>query len=451
MTECTQTRFEFASHVGREVVAAFSGPATTSDGGALLLRETAAKLKLMPRLAACFTDRRDPRYVQHRLEELLAQRVYGLALGYEDLNDHDQWRHDPLLGVLTGKDETRKPLAGKSTLNRLELSTGESSRYKKVEGNSEAIDRLLVDLFVEAHREPPAQIVIDMDATDLPLHGHQEQRFFHGYYDHYCYLPLYLFCGEQLLCARLRPANQDAAAGCVDEVNRIVLQIRQAWPLVTVVLRGDSGFCRDALMSWCEANRVDYVLGFARNGRLEDLLAPEMDKARAQQAATGTSARTFTEFEYQTVSKSWSRARRVIAKAEVLGDKENPRFVVTSLTGQRWEPRTVYEDLYCARGEMENRIKEQLSLFADRVSTETMRANQMRVYLAGMAYVLVSALRRIGLPGTEMARAQATTIRLRLLKIGAQVRVTARRVWVELAASFPLQALFWRVAEQLRC
>ncbi len=451
MTECTQSRFEFAEHDGRRVVAEFSGPATTSDGGALLLRETAAKLNLMPRLAACFADRRDPRYVRHRLEELVAQRVYGLALGYEDLNDHDQWRNDPLLVVLTGKSEPRKPLAGKSTLNRLELSTSEPSRYKKVECDTAALDRLLVDLFLEAHPAPPARIVIDLDATDLPLHGHQEQRFFHGYYDHYCYLPLYLFCGEHLLCARLRPANQDAAAGSVDEVRRIVAQIRQAWPEVAVVLRGDSGFCRDALMSWCEANTVDYVLGFARNVRLENLLAPEMDKARAEQTVSGKSARAFTEFEYRTVGKTWSRARRVIGKAEVLGDKENPRFVVTSLPGGTWVPRALYEDLYCARGEMENRIKEQLSLFADRVSTETMRANQMRVYLAGMAYVLVSALRRIGLQGTEMARAQATTIRLRLLKVGARVRVTARRVWVELAGSFPLQALFWRAAEQLRC
>jgi len=451
MTECTQSSFEFASHHRRPVEADFTGPTTTSDGGALLLRQTAIKINLMPRLAACFQDRRDQRYVQHGLEDLLSQRVYGLALGYEDLNDHDQWRHDPLLGVLTGKKQSQRSAAGKSTLNRLELGTREANRYSKIDVDTAAIDHLLVDVFVEAFATAPVQIVLDLDATDLPLHGHQEDRFFHGYYDGYCYLPLYIFCGEHLLCARLRPSNRDAAAGSVEEVERIVNQIRKAWPTVQVILRGDSGFCRDQLMSWCETNKVDFVFGFARNPLLENLLSPYMEQARAQQAATEKPARVFAEFDYQTKSKSWSQSRRVIGKAEVLGDKENPRFVVTSLVGPEWEARALYEDLYCARGEMENRIKEQLSLFADRVSTETMRANQMRVYLSGLAYVLVSGLRRIGLQGTEMARAQATTIRLRLLKIGAQVRVTARKVRVHLAQSFPWQALFWRVAEQLRC
>ena len=451
MTECTQSSFEFAPHYRRSVEADFTGPTTTSDGGALLLRQTAIKLKLMSRLAACFQDRRDQRYVQHGLEELLAQRVYGLALGYEDLNDHDQWRHDPLLGVLTGKRQTQHSAAGKSTLNRLELGTRDANRYSKIDVDTSAIDHLLVDVFVESFATAPARIVLDLDATDLPLHGHQEGRFFHGYYDGYCYLPLYIFCGEHLLCARLRPANQDAAAGSVEEVERIVKQIRKAWPAVQVILRGDSGFCRNPLMRWCEANKVDFIFGFARNPLLQRLLSPYMEQAQAQQAATKKPARIFTEFPYKTKSKSWSQPRRVIGKAEVLGDKENPRFIVTSLSGPEWEPRVLYEDHYCGRGEMENRIKEQLSLFADRVSTETMRANQMRVYLSGLAYVLVSALRRIGLQGTEMARAQATTIRLRLLKIGAQVRVTARKVRVQLAQSFAWQALFWRVAEQLRC
>lgn len=451
MTECIQSSFEFAGQGSRAVVADFTGPTTTSDGGALLLRQTAMRLDLMPRLAACFQDRRDRRYVRHSVEELVSQRVYGLALGYEDLNDHDQWRHDPLLGVLTGKRNPQQPLAGKSTLNRLELSHSEADRYKKIEASTEAIDHLLVALFTEAFATPPEEIVLDLDATDLPLHGHQEQRFFHGYYDSYCYLPLYIFCGEHLLCARLRPANQDAASGSVEEVERIVGQIRQVWPKTRVIVRGDSGFCRDWLMDWCETSKVDYVLGLARNCRLETLLEPAMGQARAQQAASGSPARVFAEFQYETVSGTWSRARRVIGKAEVLGDKENPRFVVTSLDGEKWEARKLYEELYCARGEMENRIKEQLSLFADRVSTETMRANQLRVYLAAMAYVLVTALRRLGLQGTELARAQATTIRLRLLKIGAQVRITARRVWVQLAQSFPLQALFGQIAERLRC
>lgn len=451
MTECTQSSFEFASHNRRPVEADFTGPASTSDGGAILLRQTAIKVNLMPRVAACFQDRRDQRYVRHSVEELVSQRVYGLALGYEDLNDHDQWRHDPLLGVLTGRRQPQQSAAGKSTLNRMELGLRDSNRYSKIEVDTTAIDRLLVDLYVEALATAPKRIVLDLDATDLPLHGHQEQRFFHGYYDSYCYLPLYIFCGEHLLCARLRPANQDASAGSVEEVARIVAQIRNAWPAVQVILRGDSGFCRNGLMTWCEANKVDFVFGFARNTRLETLLEPAMRQAHAQQTATGEPARVFTEFAYQTTSGSWSQSRRVIGKAEVLGDKENPRFVVTSLVGPEWEAKALYEDLYCARGEMENRIKEQLSLFADRVSTETMRANQMRVYLSGLAYVLVSALRRIGLQGTEMARAQATTIRLRLLKIGAQVRITARRVRVHLAQGFPWQALFRRAAEQLRC
>lgn len=451
MTDCIQSRFEFGTHQSRVVMADFSGPNTSSDGGALLLRQTASKLNLLPRLAACFTDRRDQRYVHHSVEEMLAQRVYALALGYEDLNDHDHLRHDPLLSLLAGKADLTQPLAGKSTLNRLELSTPEANRYKKIEADPAAIDRLAVDLFVEAHSQPPARIVLDLDATDLPLYGQQEQRFFHGYYDEYCYLPLYIFCGEHLLCMRLRSADQDAAAGSLEEVERIVCQIREHWPQVRVILRGDSGFCRNALMTWCESNRVDFVFGIARNKRLEALLAKTMKKAHAEKKRTGKRARVFTEFRYETLDKTWSRKRRVIGKAEVLEDKENPRFVVTSLGKDQGLAQSLYEELYCQRGEMENRIKEQLSLFAGRVSAETMRANQVRLYLSGMAYVLVSALRRLGLVGTELARAQATTIRLRLFKIGAQVRVTARRVWIQLAASFPLQELFSQVSATLRC
>lgn len=451
MTECTQSSFEFAAHFSKPVVAEFTGPITTSDGGGLLLRQTDARINLMQRFAACFQDQRDARFIQHEVAEMISQRVYGIALGYEDVNDHDQLRNDSMLSLLSGKRRNEIPLAGKSTLNRLELGSDQASRYKKITWKTDAMDELLTNIFIEAHGEPPRQIVLDLDATDLPLHGHQEQRFFHGYYDHYCYLPLYIFCGEHLLCARLRPSNQDGAAGSVDEVEAIVSRIRRSWPEVRIILRGDSGFCREELMKWCEDNKVDYVLGFARNPKLERLLAPSMDRAREQQLATGKPARVFAEFDYATTSGSWSQPRRVVGKAEITGDKENPRFVVTSLPAEQWDAQALYENLYCSRGEMENRIKEQMSLFADRVSTETMRANQLRVYFAGMAYVLVSALRRIGLQGTEMARAQATTIRLRLLKIGAQVRISARRVWVQLASSFPLQSLFWRVAEQLRC
>jgi Transposase DDE domain group 1 len=382
--------------------------------------------------------------------ELLAQRVYGLALGYEDLSDHDQLRHDPLLAVLSGKPQLgAERLAGKSTLNRLELSTGTADRYKKIHCRTEAVDELLVSVFLEAHAIAPERIVLDLDVTDLPLHGHQEGRFFHGYYDSYCYLPLYIFCGEHLLCARLRTADQDAAAGSRAEVERIVQQIRQAWPEVKIILRADSGFCREELMKWCEEQGVYYVFGFARNERLRRLIDLPMQQAEQQYQLGGKPARVFTEFLYETTTGSWSRARRVIAKAEYLDKGENPRFVVTNLSAQTWLAQSLYEDLYCARGEMENRIKEQFSLFAGRVSAETLRANQLRLYFSAAAYLLLEGLRRLGLKATEMARAQAGTIRLKLLKIGAQIRVTARKVWIAMASSYPDQSLFEQAYRQL--
>lgn len=454
MTECIQDSFEFAPHFSRQVTANFDAGTLTSDGGGLLLRETEKRIGLLRRLGACFTDARRADRVEHRLDELLAQRIYGLALGYEDLNDHEQLRHDPLLGVLAGKKRLAQPLAGKSTLNRFELSPAadpQAERYTKVTYSTAAIDQLLVTLFQEAHEHAPRRIVIDLDATDTPLHGQQENRFFHGYYNHYCYLPLYIFCGDHLLRARLRPSNIDACAGALGEVQGIVEQIRQRWPETQIILRADSGFCRDELMSWCETNGVDYVFGFARNDRLRARIEDAMRQARAEHERTGAAARVFTEFEYQTASGSWSRARRVVAKAEQIAGKENPRYVVTSLGAAEWAARELYEALYCERGEMENRIKEQLSLFADRLSTETMRANQLRLYLSSLAYVLVSALRRLGLSGTELARAQAGTIRLKLLKIGARVRVTARRVWVALATGYPWRAEFEAAWRQLRC
>jgi len=452
MTECTQSSFQFQAHFSREVVARFDGGAMTSDGGAVLLRETDRRLNLLPRLAACFEDRRLPWLVSHPVREMIAQRIYALALGYEDLSDHDQLREDPLLAVLSGKRRVgEEPLAGKSTLNRLELGGERPSRYKKIRYRQEAIDELLVQVFVEAHAEAPHQIVLDLDTTDLPLHGHQEGRFFHGYYDSYCYLPLYIFSGEHLLCARLRTADQDAAAGSTDEVARIVRQIRAAWPQVRIIVRADSGFCREELMKWCEDNGVYYVVGFARNERLRRMIEPQMQEAARLHEASGKPARVFTEFWYRTTTGSWSQARRVAAKAEQLEGKENPRFVVTNLSTEEWPARTLYEDLYCERGEMENRIKEQLSLFAGRVSAETMRANQLRVDFAAMAYVLMQGLRRLGLKGTELERAQATTIRLRLLKIGAQIRITVRKVWLSLASSYPLQRLFGEVWAALRC
>jgi hypothetical protein len=451
MTECTQFSFEFQAHFSREVVGRFDGGTMTSDAGAVLLRETDRRLDLLPRLAGCFEDRRQPWLISHTVQEMVAQRVYALALGYEDLTDHDQLREDPLLAVLSGKQRVgEEPLAGKSTLNRLELGGPAPSRYKKIHYREEAIGELLTDVFLEAHAEAPAQIVLDLDTTDLPLEGHQEGRFFHGYYDSYCYLPLYIFAGEHLLCARLRTADQDAAAGSQDEVARIVGRIRAAWPAVRIIVRADSGFCREELIKWCEDNGVHYVIGFARNQRLRRMIEPQMQQAAQIHQQTGKPARVFTEFPYQTTTGSWSRSRRVVAKAEQLDGKENPRFVVTNLSAEEWAAQRLYEELYCGRGEMENRIKEQLSLFAGRVSAETMKANQLRVYFAAMAYVLMHGLRRLGLKGTELERAQATTIRLRLLKIGAQIRITVRKVWLSMASSYPLQWLFGQVYQNLR-
>ena len=451
MTECTQSRLPFANHGSREVVAEFSGGTMTSDSGALLLRETDRRMKVLARFSQCFLDRRNPALVQHPVEQMLAQRIYGLALGYEDLNDHEQLRQDPLLKLLAGKPDLKEPLAGKSTLNRMELGDGLPNRYKKITFWRDAIDDLLVEVFLEAHTAAPEQIVLDIDATDLAIHGEQEGRFYHGYYDHYCYLPLYVFAGEHVLCARLRPSHIDPSAGSRKEIERIVRRIRTVWPEVKIVLRGDSGFCREELMAWCEASQVEYVFGMARNPLLEKRVAEALEQARQQWEQTQQPARVFLEFEHETVSGTWSRRRRVVVKAEHIDGKSNPRFVVTSVGAKAWAAQQLYEDLYCARGDMENRIKEQFVLFADRVSAATMRANQLRLYLSVMAYLLVCGLRRLGLRATHLAHAQVGTIRLRLLKIGAQIRVTVRKVWVQMSSSFPLQTLFSQALQQLRC
>ncbi len=457
MTECTQSSFGFEAHFSRQVVARFDGGTITSDGGALLLRETDRRLNLLPRLAQCFLDGRSPLLVKHSVHQMVSQRIYGLALGYEDLNDHEQLRQDPLMRVLAGKaDLEQEALAGKSTLNRLELSDGTPNRYKKITFWKTGIDELLVNVFLEsqAQAQAPEQIVLDVDTTDLPLHGEQEGRFFHGYYDCYCYLPLYIFCGEHVLCARLRQSNSDAAAGSLAEIERVVNQIRAAWPEVRIILRADSGFCRNELMSWCENHGVAYVLGLARNKRLRRIIGRQMHEATEQWNQTGKPARVFTEFDYEvkkTKKSGWDRERRVVAKAEHIDGKENPRFIITSLSSEEWAPQALYEQLYCGRGDMENRIKEQFSLFADRVSAETMRANQLRLYLSVMGYVLVSGLRRLGLKATELAQAQVTTIRTKLLKIGAQVRVTVRKVWISMASSYPWQGLYQQVWTNLRC
>ena len=454
-TECSAKPSAFGRVEGRPVVAEFDGGALTSDAGGLLLGAADRRLGLVRRLAGCFRDARDPRLVEHSVITLIGQRVFGIALGYEDLNDHDELRHDPLMAVLAGKLKAWRddcaPAAGKSTLNRLELSREIATRYHKISHDPAAIEALFVDLFLEAHAgastraRPPRQIVLDLDATDDPLHGHQEGRFFHGFYDCYCYLPLYVFCGRHLLAAKLRPSNIDGAAGAVEEVARIVGQIRARWPRTRILLRADSGFAREALMTWCEENRVDFVFGLARNQRLVEEIAVELIEAEAEASSTGKPARRYRDFRYATLD-SWSRRRRVIGKAEWTQGEANPRFIVTSLSKAETNGRFLYEKVYCARGDMENRIKEcQGDLFADRTSTATMRANQLRLWLASFAYVLLCALRRIGLAHTQFAEATCGTIRLKLLKLAGLVRISARRIKFALASACPC-ADEWRLA-----
>jgi hypothetical protein len=427
LTECRPDLFGFAPVEGREVVAAFDAGAITSDAGALLLGAADRAIRMMDRFASCFHDERRVDLIEHKVATLVGQRVFGIALGYEDLNDHDELRHDPLMAVLAGKLAARRqdcaPVAGKSTLNRVELSQLAPTRYHKISHNPMAIKRLLVDLFLEAHERAPNEIILDLDATDDPVHGEQEGRFFHGYYDGYCYLPLYVFCGRHLLAAKLRRANIDASAGTVEEVARIVAHIRRRWPLVRILVRADRAGGADGL-----------VRG---ERRALSLRAGEERSAAVQSRRTGKPARRFKDFRWTTRS-SWSRRRRVVAKAEWTKDEANPRFVVTSVTRDECKARYLYEKLYCARGDMENRIKEcQLDLYADRTSTATMRANQLRLWFASMAYVLLCALRRVGLHHTPFAKATCGTIRLKLLKIDALVRVSVRRIKVAMASACP--------------
>jgi hypothetical protein len=451
-TECSPDLFGFAPVEGRAVVASFDGGAVTTDAGALLLGAADRAIGLVDRFAACFADRRRPDLIEHEVPTLVGQRVFGIALGYEDLNDHDELRHDPVMAILAGKLKAHRqdcaPVAGKSTLNRLELSHSLPTKYHRISHDPAAIEELFVTLFLEAHRRPPKQIILDLDATDDPIHGHQEGRFFHGYYDCYCYLPLYIFCGRHLLAAKLRRSNIDASAGSVAEIERIIAQIRSAWPRVRILLRADAGFARETLMAWCEANKVDYLFGLARNDRLSAEIAGELAQATEQSQNTGKPARRFKDFMWTTL-ESWSRRRRVVAKAEYTPGKENPRFVVTSLKADEAGARHLYEKIYCARGEMENRIKEcQGDLFADRTSTATMRANQLRLWFASMAYVLLSALRRIGLKHTQFAQATCGTLRLKLLKLGALVKLSVRRIKLAMPSAYPWQQE-WGLAHAL--
>ncbi|MBE3143144.1 MAG: IS1380 family transposase [Planctomycetes bacterium] len=463
-TQCNQQSFIFQAQNRREISATFDGGTITTDGGGLLLREVEHLTGIITDFAACFTDHRDPDLIEHTVKQLIAQRIYALALGYEDLNDHDTLRHDPMLAVLAGKDDPTgndrirerdkgKALAGKSTLNRLELTpvrANSSSRYKKITIDRDMVDAYFVEVFIRSYDKAPEQIIIDLDATDDPIHGEQSGRFFHGYYGNYCYLPLYIFCGEHLLCARLRPSDIDASAGSVRELSRIVAQIRQSWPDVQIIIRGDSGFCRENIMCWCEDNKVDYILGLAKNERLTGELSQELSQAKEQYEQTGIAARVFKDFTYRTL-ESWSCSRRVVGKAEHLEKGANPRFIVTSLSKEMFDARSLYEDLYCGRGDMENRIKEQqLCLFADRTSAATMRANQLRLWFSSVAYTLMTALRRLGLKNTELATMRCDTIRLKLLKIGAKIRVTVRRVWVSLSQSWPYRDIFVMVYRQLQ-
>jgi hypothetical protein len=459
-------RLLFQAHGTREVTAAFDGGWVTSDGGGLLLREVDRRFGLVGAFAACFTDHRDPDAIEFSVLELLRQRVMGLALGYEDLNDHERLRHDPLLALLAGRKDVTgqdrrdeqdrgKPLAGKSTLNRLELTPAGAdadSRYKKIVAHIEGLQDALVDVFLrlKAKQEVPQELVIDFDATDDPIHGDQLGKFFHGYYKSYCFLPLYAFCGDWPLAAILRPSNIDACAGTVDQLRRIVPKLRAAWPDVRIVIRGDSGFCRESIMRWCEENGVDYLFGLAKNKRLIRAIGKELHEAKEQFEQTGAAARVFKDFTYRT-KKSWSKERRVVGKAEHLKKGANPRFVVTSLSTKHAAAAPLYEQSYCQRGDMENRIKEQqLMLFADRTSTHNMRSNQLRLLFSTMAYLLHLGLREFGLAGTEMATAQAATIRTKLLKIGGRLRISVRRVWLSLSESYPYQALFARILLNLQ-
>ncbi len=443
-TECTPKLFEFEAVARRAVVAGFDGGNITSNAGALLLGQVDRGLGLVRRFADCFIDRRDARYVEHQVATLVGQRIFGLALGYEDLNDHDELRKDPTFAVLAGKlspvlRTDCEALAGKSTLNRLEHTPRRhASKYHRIDCDGAQVDALLVDLFLEAHRRAPREIVLDLDNTDIPLHGMQEGRFYHGYYKGHCYLPLYVFCGRHLLLARQRRANVAGCDGAVEEMARIVAQIRRRWPRVRIILRADSGFSNDELMVWCEANRVDYVLGLARNRRLEAVLVEPLAQAKRVCIASGRPARVFRDLQYRTLD-SWSRTRRVIGKAEHTMEGANPRFIVTSLKRTRvgYDARALYEDLYCARGEAENRVGEQFELFADRASSATMAANQLRMWFSAMAYVLVDTLRRVGLRHGQFADAAVATIRLKLLKLGAQVRSSVRRIHFAIASGCP--------------
>lgn len=462
-TECKTKKHKFQPLGNRNVEADFNGGVITSDAGATILREVEKKFKVMAKFAECFVDHRKPWLVEHTVRDLAVQRILGIALGYEDLNDHDELRNDHLLGALVGKTDPTgmdrykerdkgKPLAGKSTLNRMELSPDPekaTDKYKKITIDEKSAENYFIDLFIQTQKKNPEFIILDFDATDDPLHGNQEGRFFNGHYDNYCYLPLYVFSGEDLLSAKLQTAKKEVAAGTIPELEKIVSRIREAWPDVKILVRGDAGFCRDYIMNWCESHGVDFVFGCQSNERLEKIIAGELTEAKKLYKETEKAARVFKEFQYKTRT-SWSRKRRVIAKAEHLPKGPNPRFIVTSLPKDDYPPRSTYEEVYCARGDMENRIKEQqLWLYADRTSSMTMRANQLRLWFSSVAYMLFVLLRKFGLAGTKAAKAQCGTIRDKLLKIGAIIKVSVRRVFISMSEAYPHKELFAAVIKNL--
>ena len=463
-TVCNPILLNFQQFGKRNILASFDGSEITSNGGALILREMEKAKNFISKFAKCFTDYRDPDSIEHTVEELLSQRIFGICLGYEDLNDHDELRHDPLLAAVCGKIDLKgqnrelkrdrgKALAGKSTLNRLEMSgEGDLSkeRYKKISYDSKLIEQYFIDIFLDSHKKEPEEIILDFDATDDPIHGNQEGSFFHGYYNCYCYLPLYIFSGDHFLGGILRQSNIDACAGTKEELERIVPHIRKKWPNVKIIVRGDSGFCRDEIMEWCEENDVYYLFGLAKNARLQKIINTEMIEAQKLFKETGRASRVFKDFTYQTLS-SWSCERRVVGKAEHLEKGPNPRFVVTNIPEQEIDKQYLYEKVYCARGDMENRIKEQqLYLFADRTSSATMRANQLRLWFSSVAYVILSELRRSVLSGTEFEKSSCQSIRLKILKIGAQIKVSVRRIYISLSESYPYKNTFIQIMANIK-
>ena len=447
MTPCYETPVPFSSLQRRNLVADFAGGTITSDAGALLLREADRQLGLIDALDHALPDPRQPALIVHPQRALLAQRIFAIACGYEDLNDHQLLRDDPLWQAVTDHPGTEEApqLASPPTLCRLENRVTRRTLFD--------LAAVLIEQFIKAYRlanpTPPDELILDFDATDDVIHGHQENRFFHGYYDNYCFLPLYVTCGDHLLVAYLRPSNIDPALHTGPILKLLVGRLRKAWPNVRIILRGDGGFCRHRVMNWCERNHVFYLLGLARNPVLLRNVQFQLDQVAQQHAIDGQAHRVFHEFLY--AAGTWSRLRRIIAKAEYLpgakDGKANPRFLVTNLPG---DIRVLYEDLYCQRGDAENRIKEQqLGLFADRTSCHRFVANQFRVMLAAAAYVLVSHLRRHALKETDLEHAEVGTIRLKLFKIGAWVKRSVRRIVVKMSSSYPWQHLFRTVAARL--